>query len=246
MAAAPMYLSGISLTANVWFPDNERASAGALMTLASPVGSMLSFIIQALYIVKVNQTASATHADVRQATYNMLTVESILITVASLYLIIVIKENPKFPPSKVALTKISSEGSCSDLGKLLKMKNYLLLTFVFACLFATYIALATVINPLLIPFGYDDGVIAELGACFIVAGVLSTLVTGILLDKSKKYLLTLRVITIASCLSAILGYFILPLSNNLLCFVVITLVGLCLVPIMSVGFAFATELTHPI
>lgn len=246
MAAAPMYLSGISLTANVWFPDNERASAGALMTLASPVGSMLSFVIQALYIVKVNQTAGATLADVRQATYNMLTVESILITVASLYLIIVIKENPKFPPSKVALTKISSEGSCSDLGKLLKMKNYLLLTFVFACLFATYIALATVINPLLIPFGYDDGVIAELGACFIVAGVLSTLVTGILLDKSKKYLLTLRVITIASCLSAILGYFVLPLSNNLLCFVVITLVGLCLVPIMSVGFAFATELTHPI
>jgi hypothetical protein len=90
MAAAPMYLSGISLTANVWFPDNERASAGALMTLASPVGSMLSFVIQALYIVKVNQTAGATLADVRQATYNMLTVESILITVASLYLIIAI------------------------------------------------------------------------------------------------------------------------------------------------------------
>jgi MFS family permease len=176
----------------------------------------------------------------------MLIVESILNTVVSLYLIVVIKENPKFPPSKVSLTKVSSEGSCSDLGKLLKMKNYLLLTFVFSALFAIYIALATVINPLLQPFGYDDGVIAELGACFIVAGVLSTLVTGILLDKSKKYLLTLRVITIASCLSAIASYFILPLSNNLLCFVVITLIGLCLVPIMSIGFAFATELTHPI
>ena len=54
MAAAPMYLNGISLTANVWFADNERAIAGALMTLSSPLGSLLSFIIQAYFIVQVN------------------------------------------------------------------------------------------------------------------------------------------------------------------------------------------------
>jgi hypothetical protein len=45
MAAAPMYLNAISLTANIWFADNERAIAGALMTLASPLGSLVSFVI---------------------------------------------------------------------------------------------------------------------------------------------------------------------------------------------------------
>lgn len=45
MAAAPMYLNAISLTANVWFADNERAIAGALMTLASPLGSLVSFVV---------------------------------------------------------------------------------------------------------------------------------------------------------------------------------------------------------
>jgi len=45
MAAAPMYLNAISLTANVWFADNERALAGALMTMASPLGSLMSFVI---------------------------------------------------------------------------------------------------------------------------------------------------------------------------------------------------------
>jgi len=44
-AAAPVFLNGISLIANSWFPDNERATATALMTLASPLGSMISFII---------------------------------------------------------------------------------------------------------------------------------------------------------------------------------------------------------
>ena len=53
MASAPMYLNGISLTCNVWFPDNERASAGALMTLASPLGSLLAFVIQAVFIYEV-------------------------------------------------------------------------------------------------------------------------------------------------------------------------------------------------
>jgi len=45
MAAAPMYLNAISLTANVWFAENERASAGALMTMASPLGSLISFVL---------------------------------------------------------------------------------------------------------------------------------------------------------------------------------------------------------
>lgn len=91
------------------------------------------------------------------------------------------------------------------------MKNYMLLVFVFTILFATYIALATVINPLLTPFDYDEGVIAGLGACFILAGVISTMITGILLDKTKKYLLTLRIITIASFCSTLIAYFVLPL-----------------------------------
>jgi hypothetical protein len=71
-------------------------------------------------------------------------------------------------------------------------------------------------------------------------------VTGIILDKTKKYLLTLRVITGLSFVGSIAAYYLLPLENTLLAYVMITIFGGCLVPIMAVGFAFATELTHPV
>jgi len=248
MSTAPIYLNCISLLANVWFPDNERASAGALMTLSSPLGSMISFVIQGYYIVQVNTDPDPTSETVKQAMYDLLTFESILITVASLILLVVIREKPEHPPSKIAITKKEDEekGVCRTYQQLLLMKNYMLLVFVFTVLFAIYIALATIIDPLLTPFGYEPGVIAILGAVFIVAGVISTMIIGILLDKTKKYLFILRLTTFMSFFSTAIAYFILPLNNTVLCIIVITVVGFCLVPIMAVGFAFATELTHPI
>lgn len=134
----------------------------------------------------------------------------------------------------------------STLKVLIRMKNYMLLVVVFTVLFATYIALATVIDPLLEPFGFQPGVIASLGGFFIVAGVISTLAMGIILDRTKKYLLTLRIITVCSFFGTIVAYYLLPLENTLLAYFIITIFGFCLVPILAIGFAFATELTHPI
>jgi len=179
-------------------------------------------------------------------TYQLLGLESIMITVASVFMIITIREKPKFPPSKIAFQKVHRDSMWNTFKILIKMKNYMLLVVVFTILFATYIALATVIDPLLSPFGFEPGVIASLGGCFIVAGVISTLAFGIILDKTKRYLLTLRVITACSLLGSILAYYLLPLDSTSLTYLIITLFGVFLVPIMAVGFAFATELTHPI
>ena len=110
MASSPMYLNAISLTCNVWFPDNERATAGALMTLASPLGSLLAFIIQAIFIFEEGE--NPTSNDVRQTTYNMLNFENILITLFALFMIVTIREIPEHPPSNVALNKVNTDAVC--------------------------------------------------------------------------------------------------------------------------------------
>lgn len=103
----------------------------------------------------MQQKPTQTYADVRQATYNLLMVENLMITAASLFLIFAIREKPEFPPSKIALQKVERrDGLWTTLKVLIKMKNYMLLVVVFTILFATYIALATVIDPLLEPFGF--------------------------------------------------------------------------------------------
>ena len=246
-----MFLNGISLIANTWFPDDERAIATALMTLASPLGSMISFIIQGVFIAEVNgkvEPGEDPSAAVRHGTYNLLILESSMITVTSLFLIFAIREKPLKPPSRVALIEINWEGSgqCNDLYKIFGQVNFMLLCFVFSIIFAIYVGMASVINPLLSPFGYSPGMIAIIGILFILMGVVSCLLVGFILDRTKKYLLTLRIICVSATLCGVLALWWLPLENNMLCYIVVALIGFTMVPIIPVGFAFATELTHPI
>jgi predicted MFS family arabinose efflux permease len=43
--AGPFLISAISIISNLWFADNERATATSLMSLSNPLGSFCSFLI---------------------------------------------------------------------------------------------------------------------------------------------------------------------------------------------------------
>jgi predicted MFS family arabinose efflux permease len=88
--AGPTLQSPISTIANNWFGDHERAKATSLMSLSSPLGSLLGFIIQAIYIaITEEKTKNLTTAEaqqiVRQETLAMLNFESAMTTFVVLF-----------------------------------------------------------------------------------------------------------------------------------------------------------------
>ena len=54
-SAGPMVTSSISIIANNWFSDRERATATSIMSLSNPFGSFSSFVIQGIFSAILTQ-----------------------------------------------------------------------------------------------------------------------------------------------------------------------------------------------
>lgn len=51
--SSPLTTGGVSIIANYWFADNERARATSLMMASNPFGIFVSFLIQSIYSVHI-------------------------------------------------------------------------------------------------------------------------------------------------------------------------------------------------
>ena len=90
----------------------------------------------------------------------------------------------------------------SELKELLKNKSYLLLVISFTILFGFVGGVGNILSPLFEPYNYTTGEITLLGSGFVLAGTIGAIVVGLILDKTRKYLLLLRVVFWASCIGS--------------------------------------------
>lgn len=61
--SGPMVTCAISIIANNWFGDGERALATAIMSLSNPLGSFLSFVIQGIFSAVVTSNTKGQTLD---------------------------------------------------------------------------------------------------------------------------------------------------------------------------------------
>jgi FLVCR family feline leukemia virus subgroup C receptor-related protein len=89
-------------------------------------------------------------------------------------------------------------------------------------------------------------VIAALGGIFIIFGLISSIIAGVLLDKYSCYLKLYRAICAGTTITFALMLATFPLGNVWLVGVNLAIAGSIVIPIMPVGIAFACELTFPL
>lgn len=186
---------------------------------------------------------------VRDALYNMLNLESWMITAFCIYFLVVMRQDkPDIPPSAAALVKKEdvTQGMWKDTKLLFKNGNFMLVLIIFTFIYTVYSGLGFIINPLFIPFGYTPTQIAILAALFVLVGSVSAVVIGILLDKTKKYLLAIRFIPMAGTVIFVVGIFVIPTGNVAASLTVVCLGGIACVPIIAVCFSLGTEVSYPI
>lgn len=115
----------------------------------------------------------------------------------------------------------------------------------FSLLNGVFISFTVILSPLFEPYGYSPQIIATMGGIFIIVGVMSSIVFGIIIDKHPYYLLTYKIICIGTTVTFALMLLTFPTSNSWLVGVNVAFAGALLVPIMPVGIGFACELTFP-
>jgi len=101
-STAPFGFNSISMIAEVWFSDKQRATATSFMGISDIIGILATFLIQAI-VTKAGYFRSTTpFEEIRSQTYNLMFVEGALTIIIASAFIFIMKEKPEHPPSKVA------------------------------------------------------------------------------------------------------------------------------------------------
>lgn len=171
--------------------------------------------------------------------------QNVFATVICVLFCFVIRDRPVHPPSLVALKQQEDENFCEMLLNAIKNKQFVLIMLIFGCLDGVFIGIGVVLDPFFKALGFGTSQISALGGIFVICGVLSALVIGYVLDKTSKYLITMRSICISSTLLFIVGYASFASGNIYIVGANIVLDGFALVPFLPVCIAFAAEVTFP-
>ena len=81
---------------------------------------------------------------------------------------------------------------------------------------------------------------------FVLFGSTAAILTGIFLDRTHKYLLALRLVSIISTISVAFAFILIPKGNFFGALLTVARAGTGIVPIMAVAYSLATECTHPV
>lgn len=84
------------------------------------------------------------------------------------------------------------------------------------------------------------------GMVFVFCGTISVFIFGFYLDKTNKYLFGLRMISFSSTIAMGSSMLLIPTGNIWCAMFFTTIAGTCIIPIVPVCYALATEVTHPV
>jgi len=236
------FLNSTSKIATVWFGENQRALATALGSLANPLGSIIGFILPSLFLSESDEQDIV----VAQAKFGRyLVAQNSLATIAGLFLILIVKEKPPTPPSKAATTPAPDVSFLYELRGLLNNRSYVFLVLSYGSLYGTVLAIGAIISSLTEQYSYSGKDNSIFGGVFIGSGMIGSLAVGILLDKFRKYKLSVVIIAVMSFVLISTTYYSLPSGKTVLFALNIASYGLFAVPFVPLSFAFSVELTYP-
>ena len=143
-STAPFGFNSISLIANVWFADSQRATATSIMGLSDIIGGLMTFVIQALLSYNGFFNSKSDPATIRKQTYIVMISEGSLTILIAILFIIIMREKPAKPPSKIAESsgKEKNIGMWKDVSLLFKNRNFM-------CLLVSYSIIYSVINSMM-------------------------------------------------------------------------------------------------
>ncbi|KAJ1565037.1 hypothetical protein HK096_004916 [Nowakowskiella sp. JEL0078] len=230
--AQPFLLNAPTKVTAEWFLAPERSLYNALMTVGSLIGSLVAYVIAPAVVT--------TPTDIPTFLL-IITIACAVVTILALVL-------STRPPKIIHKPKDNSKPNYfGDFLTVLKISfhlpHYWLLAFAASIAIGLYNAFGTLLNQLVLPFGYTDDDSSILGGIFIIGGVISAAVCGAIVDRSQKHVLFLKVMFPIAAIAFTALAIVAPISQILpaLC-VVIALTGIFTVGMQPAAFELAASI----
>ncbi|KAG1681803.1 Solute carrier family 49 member A3 [Nymphon striatum] len=161
--------------AETWFPDNQRAIATTVVSMANPIGIIVGFAIPPIIVHEANGVRL------------MNIVVAIPCVVAALLAIFGIRNSsPPTPPSFSATVEVK-QAYLPNLKMLGTNVAYIILAITLGAGLGGVSALMTILQPFLCSRGYSDDFTGLCGALLIASGLVGAGITGTIVDKTKTF-----------------------------------------------------------
>ncbi|OHE90390.1 major facilitator superfamily transporter [Colletotrichum orchidophilum] len=229
--AQPFVLAAPTRYSDLWFTNRGRVAATALTSLANPLGAALGQLIVPFWITKP--------ADMSNGVLYV----AILSTVASLpaFFIPAAPPTPAAPSSRTL--KLGIRDSVSIVFRSLELW---LILIPYAFYVGFFNSLSSLLNQVMAPYGFSDEESGIAGAILIVVGLVASAITSPILDRTKKFVLAIKVAipVIGLCY---LAFVWMPETRDIAGpYVVLAVIGAASFSLVPVALELLIELSHPV
>ncbi|XP_018571724.1 uncharacterized MFS-type transporter C09D4.1-like [Anoplophora glabripennis] len=233
--------------AAVWFKSNEVSTACSIGAIGMQIGCAIGYILPPS-IVK----DSVNLEDIGAGLYLLcwiLAGSTIPVTVAVLFYF---SAEPPLPPSNAQANlrqnkeEFSTKAFFLSIKKLFQNKPFVIHMVAYGINIAVFSAVGTLWTQFVLQ--YFEGASEDagrMGFIMVIVGALSSIVFGILLDKTRKYKEITFLNYLGSAISIYMLMYALEWKSMLLMYISTVIVGVFTSAYMPVGFEFAMELTFP-
>ncbi|PSR76634.1 major facilitator superfamily domain-containing protein [Coniella lustricola] len=227
----PFVLAAPTRYTDLWLTNRGRVAATALMSLANPFGAALGQLIIPFWVYSPSDIPNAVL---------YLAIIATIACVPSLF----VPAKPPTPPSASGETqKLDLKVSAR---KLLEHREPWLLLIPFIIYVGFFNSLSTIINQVLTPYGFSDTDAGIAGAVFIVVGLVSAAITSPIIDRTKAFLMFIKIVVPLVGLSYLVFIWMPETRSIAAVIVILAVIGASSFSLVPAVMEYLVELTHPL
>ncbi|PNF35121.1 Feline leukemia virus subgroup C receptor-related protein 2 [Cryptotermes secundus] len=229
--------------AAVWFGPNEVSSACSVGVFGNQLGIAIGFLIPPM-IVKNHDSLDEIGHDLSVMYYSVAGFTTVLLVL----IILLFKAEPPLPPSLAQAEQRAKEDTnfVGSVKRLVTNRGYVLLMMSYGLNVGVFYAISTLLNQVVLiyfPNGEEDA--GRIGLLMVLAGMLGSVLSGIVLDKTHRFKETTMALYIFSLLGMVAYMFTLSTGKIGIVYATGALLGFFMTGYLPVGFELAAELTYP-
>lgn len=231
--------------AAVWFGPDQVSSACSVGVFGNQLGIAVGFVLPPILVTN-SDNLDEIGADLQLMFYMVAGLTTVLVVL----MIFFFQDRPPTPPSAAQeATQPNAEGESTfvqSLKNLVLNKNYILLLTSYGMNVGVFYAISTLLNPVVLKYypGHEVDT-GRIGLCIVLAGMLGSVVCGIVLDKTHRFKETTLAVYAFSMVGMWVFTFTLDTGHIAVVYVTASLLGFFMTGYLPVGFEFGAELTYP-
>ncbi|XP_012273389.1 feline leukemia virus subgroup C receptor-related protein 2 isoform X2 [Orussus abietinus] len=230
--------------AAVWFGPDQVSSACSIGVFGNQLGVAMGFLFPPMLV-----QSSPDNEVIGHGLSVMFYIIAAFTSIVLVLILLFFKAEPPLPPSPAQAAQRdveSSEDFLQSIKRLVTNVGYLLLILSYAINVGIFYAISTFLNQIVLEhFPGHEVDAGRIGLTIVCAGMLGSVVCGVVLDKTHKFKETTLGVYLFSLLGMIVFTFTLDNGKIYVVYITAGLLGFFMTGYLPVGFELAAELTYP-